>query len=216
MCSTRNGWLPVESTGRVYSRSVQRLRSMPAAYPSVATATATVPVSNLAAVLTLVETTVIRMAELKARLRLDLTTAMKARETATVAVLRMALAAVTNEEVAGAAARELTDAEVQKVLAREVRKRKEAAEAFAGAGRAEQAEAERQEGEILQRYLPAQLDETELRSLVDEAVAEVAQALGERPGQRQMGQVMKAANARVTGRAEGARVATLVKAALTD
>jgi len=154
------------------------------------------------------------MAELKAKLRADLTKGMKARESATVAVLRMALAAVTNEEVAGHTARELTDDEVRKVLAREVRKRKEAAEAFAGAGRDEQSRSELAEAKILQGYLPAQLDDAELRRLVDDAVAEIAEAIGERPGQRQMGQVMKAAHARVAGRAEGARVAALVKTAL--
>ena len=139
---------------------------------------------------------------------------MKAREQARVSVLRMAMSAIKTEEVAGDAARELTDAEVRQVLAREVRKRREAAEAFAGAGRAEQAEAERAEGELLSAYLPAQLDDAELESLVGEAVAEVAGELGEQPGQRQMGQVMKAARARIGDRAEGARIAAAVKVKL--
>jgi uncharacterized protein YqeY len=154
------------------------------------------------------------MAELKAKLRTDLTAAMKARETTVVGTLRMALAAVTNEEVAGKVARELSDDEVLKVLTREVKKRNEAAEAFAGAGRKEQADAELAEAEVLKSYLPAQLSAEELADIVAQAVAEVAAQSGEQPGQKQMGQVMKAANAKVAGRAEGGRVAAAVKAKL--
>jgi uncharacterized protein YqeY len=155
------------------------------------------------------------MAELKARLRADLTTAMKARDALTTGVLRMALAAVGTEEVAGSEARELSDDEVLRVLTREVRKRKEAAEAFQGAGRAEQAAGELAEADVLANYLPAQLDDAELTSIVDRAVTSVTEQLGEAPGPRQIGQVMKAATAEVAGRAEGARVAALVKARLT-
>ncbi|MGH3760019.1 GatB/YqeY domain-containing protein [Actinophytocola sp.] len=154
------------------------------------------------------------MAELKARLQADLGAAIKARESTRMAALRMALSAVTTEEVAGEVARELSDAEVQKVLVREVKKRKEAAEAFAGAGRAERARAERDEAAVLREYLPTQLADDELEKLVAEAVAEVTEQLGAAPGQRQMGQVMKAANAKIAGRAEGARVAASVRAKL--
>ena len=154
------------------------------------------------------------MAELKERLRTDLTAAMKGRQTTVVATLRMALAAVTTEEVAGKTARELSDEEVLKVLSREVKKRNEAAEAFAGAGRREQADAELAEAEVLKTYLPAQLSDDELADIVAQAIAEVAAQVGEQPGQKQMGQVMKAANAKVAGRAEGGRVAGVVKAKL--
>ena len=154
------------------------------------------------------------MAELKAKLRTDLTAAMKGRQTTVVATLRMALAAVTTEEVAGKVARELSDEEVLKVLTREVKKRNEAAEAFAGAGRKEQADAEMAEAEVLKSYLPAQLSDDELADIVAQAVADVAEQAGEQPGQKQMGQVMKAANAKVAGRAEGGRVAAIVKAKL--
>ena len=154
------------------------------------------------------------MAELKARLRDDLSAAIKSRETTRMAALRMALSSITTEEVAGDEARELSDAEVQKVLTREVKKRREAAEAFDGAGRVEQAQAERDEAAVLTGYLPAQLSDDELSTLVTEAVAEVTEQLGEAPGPRQMGQVMKAANAKVAGRAEGGRVAAAVKARL--
>jgi uncharacterized protein YqeY len=154
------------------------------------------------------------MAELKARLRADLTAAMKNREKIKVATLRMALTSVTNEEVAGESARELSDDEVLRVLTREARKRKEAAEAFAAAGRPERAQAELDEADVLADYLPRQLDDAELATLVDEAVAEVTEQLGAPPGQKQMGQVMKAANAKVAGRAEGGRVAAAVRARL--
>jgi uncharacterized protein YqeY len=100
------------------------------------------------------------------------------------------------------------------VLTREVKKRREAAEAFAGAGRVAQAQAERDESAVLTDYLPKQLTDDELSALVGDAVAEVTEQLGEAPGQRQMGQVMKAANAKVAGRAEGGRVAAAVKARL--
>jgi uncharacterized protein len=156
------------------------------------------------------------MGELKARLQADLAAAIKARETTRVAALRMALAGVTTEEVSGKQARELTDDEVLRLLTREVKKRKEAAEAFSGAGRAAQAQAEFDEAEVLTGYLPAQLDDAELATLVDAAVAEVTEQLGVPPGVKQMGLVMKAANTKVAGRAEGGRVATAVRARLSS
>jgi hypothetical protein len=148
---------------------------------------------------------------LKAQLRSDLTTAMKARDELRSATLRMALAAITNEEVAGKVARELSDDEVLKVLGREAKKRKEAAEAFAGAGRAEQAAREVAEGEVLAAYLPAQLSDEELHALVDAAVAESGAE-----GPRAMGAVMKVLTPRVAGRADGSRVAAAVKARLSQ
>ncbi|MGH8922151.1 MAG: GatB/YqeY domain-containing protein, partial [Actinomycetes bacterium] len=122
------------------------------------------------------------MAELKDRLRADLTTAIKARNTMTVATLRMALSAVTTEEVAGSTARELSDAEVLAVLRREVKKRREAAEAFAGAGRDELAARERAESEVLVGYLPTPLGDEEVAALIAAALDEVTARLGERPG----------------------------------
>ncbi|MGQ0719329.1 MAG: GatB/YqeY domain-containing protein [Pseudonocardiales bacterium] len=154
------------------------------------------------------------MAELKDRLRADLSTAMKSRSTTTVATLRMALSAITTEEVAGAAARELSDEEVLAVLAREAKKRREAAEVFAAAGRDELATRERAEGEVLAQYLPAQLDDEQLAGLIADAIADVAGQLGKRPGFGQLGLVMKATMARVAGRAEGKRVSAAVLAAL--
>ncbi len=110
------------------------------------------------------------MAALKDRLRTDLTTAMKARDEVRTRTLRMALTAVSTAEVAGPASRELSDDEVRTVLAREAKRRREAAEAFAAAGRAEQASAERAEGEVLDAYLPAQLGDDEIAAIVAAAI----------------------------------------------
>jgi uncharacterized protein len=146
------------------------------------------------------------VAELKERLRADLNAAMRARDQVRMRTLRMALTSITNEEVAGAAARDLTDDEVVKVLTREARKRREAAEAFAAAGRDEQAAAERAEGEVLAGYLPAQLSDDELAALVAAAIAETGAS-----GLPGMGLVMKTVTPRVAGRADGARVAAEVR-----
>jgi len=150
------------------------------------------------------------VAELKERLRADLNTAMRARDQVRMRTLRMALTSITNEEVAGAAARDLTDDEIVKVLTREARKRREAAEAFSAAGRADQAAAERAEGEILADYLPAQLSDDELAALVDAAIAETGAS-----GMAGLGQVMKTVTPRIAGRADGARVAAEVRRRLS-
>jgi uncharacterized protein YqeY len=154
------------------------------------------------------------VSELKQRLRADLTTAMKARDELVKATLRMTLTAIGNAEVAGTEARELSDDEVLRVIAKEAKKRAESAEAFAGAGREELAAQERAEGEVLARYLPQQLTDDELAVIARTAVEETATELGERPGPRQMGQVMRRANAAAAGRADGGRVAAAVKALL--
>jgi uncharacterized protein len=150
------------------------------------------------------------VAELKERLRADLNAAMRARDQVRMRTLRMALTSITNEEVAGASARDLTDDEVVKVLTREARKRREAAEAFSAAGRSEQAAAERAEGEVLADYLPAQLSDEELAALVDAAIAETGAS-----SMASMGQVMKTVTPRVAGRADGARVAAEVRRRLS-
>lgn len=154
------------------------------------------------------------MSTLKAQLRTDLTAAMKARDELVKSTLRMTLTAIGNAEVAGTEARELSDDEVLKVIAKEAKKRAESAEAFAGAGREELASQERAEGEVLSRYLPSQLSDDELAVIARTAVDETEAELGEKPGPRQMGQVMKKANAAAAGRADGGRVAAAVKALL--
>ncbi|UED85472.1 GatB/YqeY domain-containing protein [Streptomyces profundus] len=152
------------------------------------------------------------MTTFKSRLRGDLTAAIKERDELRSATLRMALTAITTEEVSGKTARELSDDEVRKVLAREAKKRREAAEAFDKGGRADRADRERAEGEVLAEYLPKQLTDEELTSLVEEAVAE-ARAQGAE-GPRAMGAVMKIVNPKVAGLAEGGRVAAAVKRTL--
>jgi uncharacterized protein YqeY len=151
---------------------------------------------------------------LKEQLRADLTAAMKARDELVKATLRMTLTAIGNAEVAGTHARKLDDAEVIKVITKEAKKRAESAEAFAAAGREELAAQERAEGEVLARYLPTQLSDDELAAIARTAVEETAAELGEQPGPRQMGQVMKKATAAAAGHAEGGRVAAAVKALL--
>jgi uncharacterized protein len=152
---------------------------------------------------------------LKERLRSDLTAAMKSRDELVKATLRMTLTAIGNAEVAGEEARELDDTEVLAIIRREAKKRAESAEAFSGAGRDELAAQERAEGEVLARYLPAQLSDDELNEIARAAVEQTAAVLGERPGPRQMGQVMKNATAAAGGRADGKRLAAAVKALLT-
>lgn len=146
------------------------------------------------------------MPRLKDRLQGDLTTAMKARDELRASTLRMVLTAVRNEEVAGKTARELDDAEVVTVLTREAKKRREAADAFTEGGRADRAERERAEGEVIAEYLPAQLGDDELGDLVAAAIAETGAA-----GPQGMGQVMKVLTPRTAGRAEGGRVAAEVR-----
>jgi uncharacterized protein YqeY len=142
----------------------------------------------------------------KTRLHDDLTTAIKARDELRTATLRMVLSAITNEEVSGTQARQLSDDEVLKVLTREGKKRREAAEAFASGNRPELAERERAEGEVIATYLPAQLSDDELRDLVTQAVTSAGAS-----GPQAMGAVMKVVNPLVAGRADGGRVAAEVK-----
>lgn len=142
----------------------------------------------------------------KEQLRTDLTAAMKSRDELTASTLRMVLTAITTEEVAGQQARELSDDEVLKVLAREGKKRRESIEAFTSAGRDELAERERAEAAVIDRYLPAQMDDAELTALVTAAIAETGA-----DGPKAMGQVMKVLTPQLAGRADGGRVATEVR-----
>ncbi|WP_137988510.1 GatB/YqeY domain-containing protein [Streptomyces vilmorinianum] len=149
------------------------------------------------------------MTTLKAKLQDDLNAAIKERDELRSSTLRLTLAAITKEEVAGKTKRELSDDEVQKVIAKEAKKRREAADAFAQGGRAESAEREKAEGVILDAYLPKQLSDDELEQIVAAAVAEAKGAGAEGP--RAMGAVMKIVNPKVAGQAEGGRVAAVVK-----
>lgn len=154
------------------------------------------------------------MAELKDKLRADLTGAMKSQDKLRTATLRMLLAAIQAEEVSGKQARELSDTEVIAVLARESKKRGDAAEIYTQNGRGELAANEHAEARVIDEYLPTPLTDAELADVADTAIAQVAEQLGERPGMRQMGQVMKAATAIAAGKADGARLSAAVKARL--
>ncbi|WP_109470964.1 GatB/YqeY domain-containing protein [Ornithinimicrobium cavernae] len=146
---------------------------------------------------------------LKDTLQRDLHDSMRAKDRVRSATLRMALTAISNEEVAGTQARVLSDDEVLKVLTKEAKKRREAAEAYVGAGRQELADQEEAELAVLETYLPEQLDDAALDELATAAVAETGAT-----GMAQMGQVMKVLQPRVAGRAEGGRIAAAVKRAL--
>jgi len=152
------------------------------------------------------------MSELKVSLHNDLTTAIRAKDQMTTGTLRMVLSAITNEEVSGKVARELSDAEVITVLNREAKKRKEAAAAFDDAKRTELADRERAELEVIAKYLPEGLSEEALAAIISDAVAQVS-ASGQ-TGPSAMGAVMKIVSPQVTGRADGAAVAAAVKTAL--
>lgn len=149
---------------------------------------------------------------LKDRLQADLTAAMKARDAVTTSTIRMLRAAITNAEVAGDQAVELSDAETIAVLQTEAKRRTEAADVYEQAGRAESAAKERAELAVIQRYLPAALSDAELTALVDEEVARSAEQGASGP--KAMGAVMKAVRERAGAGADGARVAALVKARL--
>ena len=151
------------------------------------------------------------MAELKSRLRADLTQAMKTQDKLRMATLRMLLAAIQTEEVSGKEARELSDDDITKVLARESRKRGEAAEIYTQNGRGDLAANEHAEARIIDEYLPTPLTEAEVADVADTAIAEVAEELGHRPTMKQMGMVMKAATAIAGGKADGARLSAAVK-----
>ncbi|WP_046766374.1 GatB/YqeY domain-containing protein [Jiangella alkaliphila] len=149
------------------------------------------------------------MAALKDRLRTDLTAAMRAKDDVRKATLRMVLAAIGTEEVAGSTARELTDDEVTVVLTREVKRRREAAEAFRTGGREDSAVNEEAEAAVIADYLPQPLTDDELDTIVTAAIAETG---AESP--RDMGKVMKLVQLQVLGRVEGGKVAAAVKAKL--
>lgn len=149
------------------------------------------------------------MAELKDRLRADMIASMKAKQADTTKVLRAVLAAITTEEVSGDQAHELTADQEQAVVTKQVRQRRDSAEAYAAGGRQDLADAELAEAEILQAYLPKQLTDEELGALVDAEIAAAGEVT-----MKQMGQLIKAVNAKAAGRADGGKVAAAVKARL--
>lgn len=146
---------------------------------------------------------------IKEQLKKDLTEAIRGRDEITSGTIRMVLTAITNEEVAGKEARVLSDEEVITVLSREAKKRREAAEAFENAGRADKSALEKSEGEVIARYLPAQLSEADIAAIIAEAIASTGAQ-----GPADMGKVMGAVKPKIAGKADGGVVSALVKAAL--
>ena len=146
---------------------------------------------------------------IKEQLKKDLTEAIRGRDEITSGTIRMVLTAITNEEVAGKEARVLSDEEVTTVLSREGKKRREAAEAFENAGRADKAALEKSEGEVIAKYLPAQLSEADIAAIIADAIASTG---AQGPGD--MGKVMGAVKPKIAGKADGGLVSALVKAAL--
>jgi len=146
---------------------------------------------------------------IKEQLKKDLTEAIRGRDEITSGTIRMVLTAITNEEVAGKEARVLSDEEVITVLSREAKKRREAAEAFESAGRADKSALEKSEGEVIAKYLPAQLSEADIAAIIAEAIASTG---AQGPGD--MGKVMGAVKPKIAGKADGGLVSALVKAAL--
>ncbi len=146
---------------------------------------------------------------IKESLRSDLTEAIRSRDEITSGTIRMVLTAITNEEVAGKEARVLSDDEVITVLSREAKKRREAAEAFESAGRSDRAALEKAEGEVIGRYLPAQLSVDEIKKMIADAIASTGAG-----GPGDMGKVMGAVKTLIAGKADGSIVSNLVKEAL--
>ena len=146
---------------------------------------------------------------IKETLKSDLTEAIRSSNKVVSGTIRMVLTAITNEEVSGKEARVLTDDEIITVLSREAKKRREAAEEFAKAGRTDKAAEEKAEGEVIAQYLPAQLSEDDIKQLIAAAVASTGAS-----GPADMGKVMGAIKPQIAGKADGSIVSSLVKAAL--
>lgn len=152
------------------------------------------------------------MTNLKDQLKADLTASMKARNEVETSTLRMTLAAIMNAEVAGDEAKELTDEQVQAVVSAEAKKRAESADIYKEAGRVDAEAAERAELGILQKYLPAQLSDSDLEKIVEEQIA-LAASSGQ-TGPKAMGAVVKAVRTQAGSGADGAKIANLVKSKL--
>jgi uncharacterized protein len=148
---------------------------------------------------------------LKAKLKSDLTEAIRSRDELRSSTIRMVLTSITNEEVAGKEARVLSDTEIIAVLTREAKKRREAAEAFTQGGAGDRADREIAEGKVIAEYLPEQLTDDELIALIKEVISETGAA-----GPSGMGLVMKYLQPKIAGRADGSKVSSAVKSALSN
>ena len=148
---------------------------------------------------------------LKEKLQSDLTDAIRSKDGVKSGTIRMLLAAITNEEVAGKSAKVLSEAEVITVLSREAKKRREAVEAYTNAKRDDLANKEKEEAAVIALYLPEQLSEADIKKLIMDAIAETNAS-----GPAGMGLVMKVLQPKIAGKADGGLVSSLVKAALSQ
>ena len=155
------------------------------------------------------------MGSIKRDLKADLTDALRAKDEFAKSNVRMLMAAIKTQEVAGDSPRELSDGEEVDVVAKEQRKRRDSSETYAAAGRTDLAEKEAAEAEFMSRYLPVPLTRDEIQALVSEEVESVI-AAGETPSMKHMGTLVKNVNARAEGRAEGKVVAELVRGSLNS
>ncbi|ACZ30880.1 conserved hypothetical protein [Xylanimonas cellulosilytica DSM 15894] len=147
------------------------------------------------------------------RLTTDMTAALKAHDRFALGTLRQVVAAVRAEEKAGKVARELTEEQVQAVLAAEVKKRRESATIYSDAGAADRAANESAEADLIETYLPAALTDDDVDALVARAIDEVGAT-----SVKDMGRVMKAVTAAAAasgGRVDGKTVSAKVRAALS-
>lgn len=148
---------------------------------------------------------------LKEQIDADLKTAMLARDEFVTTTLRGLKAAILNEEVAkGARETGLGDTVIEQLIAREAKKRDEAAKLFEQGGNQVSADKEREEKKLLGKYLPEQMSEDEVRALVEKVIAEV-----QPDGMKDMGRVIGAVKASAGNTADGALIADMVKKALS-
>ena len=153
------------------------------------------------------------MAQLKDQLKKDLTDAIKSHNQVISGTLRMALTAITNEEVSGKESRELSDAEVLSVLTKEAKKRRESVDAYMQANRKDLADKESAELSVLEKYLPAALSEQELEGIIAKAITEATNQGA--TGMKAMGIVMKIIQPQTVGRVDGTLLANKVKEKLS-
>ena len=146
---------------------------------------------------------------LKEKLQSDLTAAIRSQDAVKSGTIRMLLAAITNEEVAGKSAKVLTDAEVITVLSREAKKRREAVEAYTNAKRDDLANKEKEEAVTIALYLPEQLSEADIKKLIVDAITETNAT-----GPAGMGLVMKVLQPKIAGKADGGVVSAMVRTLL--
>ncbi len=142
------------------------------------------------------------------KIQAELTQALKARDAARTSTLRLLLTALKNERIARG--EDVDEAGFLKIVQKSIKQRKEAAELYDKGGREELAAKELAEAELLSAYLPAQVDEAEIRAAVEQLVA--AEGL---EGPQAIGRVMKELVARFAGQADGGTISRIARDVLS-